>query len=260
MSDEEKDKGKEELYVCSGCLEQIPIHRARISCHNCTDYHLCANCFVIKQYVKPHNESHATWVLKQSGVVVPGPPGLPPKAPTLPPRPKPTLNTRQPVELPTANWGALWNVLKAPLEKKDKRGRVDTTVTDGPGEIRDVSPSSMMSGANGTPEKELPPTPAKSIRQGLDRVDSIAPSYPRPESWVPLFEPDSTPTPIFVAFMSTIFGHLDPLRTGSLTPEVYSDFLDAQGYELGSNICESRMCEKKLDNSTLIWKRREICN
>jgi len=140
------------------------------------------------------------------------------------------------MEVPTANWGALWSVLKAPLEKKDKKGEkasVDTSAKDvQPLEIKDAHPSSMQSDRNGP---ELPPSPPKSVYQGLE---SQAPSYPQPASWQPFFEADSTPTPIFIAFMSTVFSHLDPHHRGALTPEIYSDFLDSQGYELGSNVCK----------------------
>jgi hypothetical protein len=242
MADESSDQ---ELYQCNGCLEKIPAHRARVSCHSCPDYHLCANCFVIKQYTKPHADSHATLVLKKSGVVVPLPPGFTPRpAPALPPRQNSTINTRQTAratELPTANWGALWNVLKAPLEKKDKRGRIDATVkSDGLNDMREGSTSSMMSGANGSGVKDLPPSPPQYVTEE-ENYDNQIPSYPQPAEWEALFEADSTPTPIFIAFMSTIFGHLDPKHAGYLAPEVYSDFLDVQGYELASNICEYRV-------------------
>jgi hypothetical protein len=72
----------------------------------------------------------------------------------------------------------------------------------------------------------------------MEQVDSTAPSYSRPANWEPLFGNDSGPTPIFVALMSTVFSHLDPQHTGYLSPEIYSGFLDVQGYPLTENICE----------------------
>ncbi|MBA7581814.1 hypothetical protein ES708_23725 [subsurface metagenome] len=76
----------------------------------------------------------------------------------------------------------------------------------------------------------------------------MAPSYPRPAKWEPLFEEDSsTPTPIFVALMSTVFAHLDPRHTGYLSPEVYSGFLDLQGVETSNNICKSPKPLSSLD-------------
>lgn len=242
MADEELTP---ELYACNGCIEQIPQHRARISCHSCPDYHLCANCFVIKQFVKPHTVSHATLILKRSGVVVPPPPGFNAKTgPALPPRPTISVNTgtspapravvRTQPEMPTANWGALWNVLKP----KDKRMRQASVVDSNIKEVdkRTVSSDSMMSGTHGSAES-TPPLPLRPIAP--IRMESQAPSYPMPNKWEPLFEADSTPNSIFVALMSTIFSQLDPEHTGVLRPETYSDFLDLQGYELGSNICES---------------------
>jgi hypothetical protein len=200
-------------------------------------------------------------VLKQSGFVVPSPPGFPPRpAPSLPPRPTQTVR-RQSIkvsELPTANWGALWNVMKAPLEKRKKSPAVDTGKGKVTVELDEVI-ASPLSSATPTPiqekqnEKEFspplnqnpnslnqfPPSPPKSVRQGIERIDSMAPSYPRPAKWEPLFEEDfSTPTPIFVALMSTVFAHLDPRHTGYLSPEVYSGFLDLQGVETSNNICK----------------------
>jgi len=249
-----------ELYTCNACSSQIPTHLARISCHSCTSYNMCANCFVIKQFSRPHVESHSTMVLKQSGFVVPSP-GFPPRpAPSLPPRPVQTVR-RQSIkvsELPTANWGALWNVMKAPLEKRKKGPAVDTGKGKVAVELDEVK-ASPLSSSTPTPIQEkqnekdfnsppsqnpnslnqFPPSPPKSVRQGIERIDSMAPSYPRPAKWEPLFEEDSsTPTPIFVALMSTVFAHLDPRHTGYLSPEVYSGFVDLQGVETSNNICK----------------------
>lgn len=260
------DINLQDLYSCNGCNDEIPTDRARIACHICPDYHLCANCFVIKQFSKPHIESHSTMVLKSSGFVVPTPPGFAPRAaPALPPRQKSQQSVRV-SEMPTANWGALWNVIKAPLEKMDKKNRkgsVDVKDDEFKNvDVRGRSASTMSGGLDGkakeherdsergsdacsplsqNPVNSLPPSPPKSFRHGLDRVDSSAPSYPRPAKWEPLFETDGTPTPIFVALMSTIFSHLDPNHTGYLRPETYSAFLDVQGCDLDSNSCKCVM-------------------
>ncbi len=71
----------------------------------------------------------------------------------------------------------------------------------------------------------------------MEQIDSTVPSYPQPATWQSLLEIDGTPTPVFVALMSTIFGHLDPEHTGYLRPETYSAFLDVQGYDLDLNSC-----------------------
>ncbi|CZR65903.1 uncharacterized protein PAC_15803 [Phialocephala subalpina] len=250
MGDDEKPQ---ELYSCNGCSELIPTDRARVACHTCPDYHLCANCTIIKQYTRPHVDSHTTMVLKLSGFVVPPPPGFPPRpAPALPPRQNSTINTRQTVrvsELPTANWGALWSAIKDPLEKMGKksrkgsvdttRGRSDSVMTGGLGDNDKGSNASSPLSQN--PVNDMPPSPPKSVRGGINRIDSEAPSYPRLAEWESLFGADGTPTPIFVALMSTIFGHLDPEHTGYLTPEVYSAFLDVQGCESDVNRCKPPM-------------------
>lgn len=248
------DQNTQELYGCNGCKEKIALDRARIDCHTCPDFHLCANCFVIKQFSRPHTESHSTMVLKLSGYVVPTPPGFPPRPkPALPPRHN-SRETMRVSEMPTANWGALWNIMKAPLEKKDKKsrkgsddgkaddfknvdvhGRSMSGASDDKGKEPESSSSSPLSQ---NPINTLPPSPPKSVRQGIERIDSSAPSYPVPVKWEPLFEADGTPTPIFVVLMSTLFGHLDPDHTGYLRPETYSAFLDAQGCGLEQNSCK----------------------
>lgn len=76
----------------------------------------------------------------------------------------------------------------------------------------------------------LPPPPPSAPREPLAR--------PIP-SWQPLFGQDLQPTPIFVALMQALFARLDPQRTGTLRPEVYSSFLDSQGYPLEADVCTS---------------------
>jgi len=56
--------------------------------------------------------------------------------------------------------------------------------------------------------------------------------------WQPLFFQDATPSPAFKALMEAFFVHLDPYKTGTLSPEVYSGFLDVQGYNIAHNVCE----------------------
>jgi len=237
-------ESSKDLYTCDGCSSAIPTDRARVSCHSCANYHLCANCFVIKQFSVPHLESHSTMVFKRSGLVVPPPPGFNRGPPPLPPRTTSTTSTKQPnrlSEIPTANWGALWNVIKAPLEKKDKKPAKTSAPTQEP-ELTPVTESTQdgfeIVPLNKHSLNQFPPSPPKSVRQRIERVDSTAPSYPRPAKWEPLFENDGTPTPIFVALMSTVFSHLDPRHTGYLTPEIYSGFLDVQGVALEENVCK----------------------
>ncbi|KAK0107436.1 hypothetical protein ONS96_003253 [Cadophora gregata f. sp. sojae] len=196
-------------------------------------------------------------VFKQSGVVVPLPPGFAPRPPpALPPRPRSTVNDESGQEgkgkgkgeepLGAANWGALWNIMKAPLEKKGMLSRKGSENDNDkakagafePVDVTGISKSavteneSKTEGSSPSGEAVLPPSPPKSIRRGVERVDSQAattPSYPQPEKWEALFEEDATPAPIFIALMSTIFSRLDPEHTGFLSPETYSKFLETQG-------------------------------
>ena len=253
-----------DLYTCNGCRSAILADRARVSCHGCPNYHLCANCSVIKQFNSPHAESHPTMVFKVSGFFGPPPPGFNRRTPPpLPPRTMSSTSTKQTnrlSEIPTANWGAIWNVIKAPLEKKDKKTRkegIDATAIDQATELRPASESPPQDGFEIAPLNRhpmnqfppFPPSPPKSVRQRIEKVDSTAPSYPRPAKWELLFEADHTPTPIFVALMSTVFSHLDPQHTGYLSPEVYSGFLDVQGYPLFGNICRFHL----LNSASIAW-------
>ncbi|PVH78901.1 hypothetical protein DL98DRAFT_655779 [Cadophora sp. DSE1049] len=251
------------LYTCNSCILPIPPHLARVTCHSCPNHHLCANCHAIKSSIRPHTDSHSTMVFKQSGVVVPLPPGFAPRPPpALPPRPKSTVNDvaaqdangngsggakgkgKGGEQLGAANWGALWNIMKGPLEKKGKRSRKGSVNTDEKEKKEEMeakyvtgSPNSAAvenkSGITSPSEDAaLPPSPPKSVRGVIERVNSQAatdPSYPQPDKWETLFEEDSTPTPIFIALMSTIFSRLDPEHTGFLSPETYSEFLETQG-------------------------------
>jgi len=232
-----------DLYTCGGCTDQIPTNRARISCRSCLNYHLCANCFVIKQFSRPHIDRHPTLVNKESGLVVSTPP-----SPPNPPQPIQAAETE--LDVPVANWGALWSLMKAPLEKKSKKGSPDEHAktatpidlenikvppTTGDGEAKEA-----LLDPPKTPFTSFPPSPPRSIRRNTEPEVGSAPSYPQPAEWELLFEEDCTPTPNFIALMSTIFSHLDPGHTGYLSPETYSGFLDVQGYKLEGNICKTR--------------------
>ncbi|KAH7354663.1 hypothetical protein BKA65DRAFT_394945, partial [Rhexocercosporidium sp. MPI-PUGE-AT-0058] len=245
------DPQDQELYACNSCTFEIRTHLARVTCHSCLNYHLCANCYVIKAFNRPHTNSHSTMVFKQSGVVVPLPPGFAPRPPpALPPRTKLVLNEdpeqdlqgkrkgKEP-ELGAANWSALWSIMKAPLEKKNKK----SPKGEGAGVTMNIMEPKDIPGSNASDDgdknatshfekKGLPPSPPRSIKRGIERVDSTVattPSYTQPEKWGAMFESDWTPTPIFVTLMSKIFSHLDPGHTGFLSPEVYSQFLEMQG-------------------------------
>jgi hypothetical protein len=52
-----------------------------------------------------------------------------------------------------------------------------------------------------------------------------------------LFYTNGRPTPAFEAITREFFTILDPQRTGYITPEVLSSFLDASGFKTEDNVC-----------------------
>jgi hypothetical protein len=75
--------------------------------------------------------------------------------------------------------------------------------------------------------------------------------------WTPLFNADSTPGPDFVTMMQQFFGCLDPSRTGYLTPEAYSSFMEVQGFPTQQIVCMSSVtncsCELRYFPSTSLY-------
>ena len=55
--------------------------------------------------------------------------------------------------------------------------------------------------------------------------------------WSPLFYPDGAPQPIFEALMDAFFTVLDRRNTGTIPPEVYSEFMDVQKFLTEHNVC-----------------------
>lgn len=64
---------------------------------------------------------------------------------------------------------------------------------------------------------------------------------PPPSLWTEhLFYANGNPTPAFESLMGEFFALLDPQRKGSITPEVFSGFLDASQFATEHNVCECR--------------------
>lgn len=227
--------GAGKLYSCSGCWDPIPTNRARIACRDCTDVNLCTNCYVLDHFPTTHSKSHETTVVRESGHMA----ALPPKMAnfTLAPPPTPDEWTRRASEIPTANWGALWDVMKAPLvkmDKKDKKSakpamRVQTAVPQCQSTTCSPLSRTVM------PHSSSPPISGNKISPS---IEFPTPIYVRPENWEPFFDEDFGPTPTFIALMNTIFNCLDDQGTGYLTPETYANFLEMQGYPLSANTCK----------------------
>ncbi|RKF47007.1 hypothetical protein GcM3_224032 [Golovinomyces cichoracearum] len=225
-----------ELYTCNGCGDLIKKQRARISCNVCVDFNLCSNCYVINYFSKPHIKSHASTIIRESGQItcnkVKSNPSLRLEILeniSVPPVEK----QRKYSEIPTANWGALWNVMKAPLVKRDVASTKSLDKVEASdfqqARLRNNSTSPLSS----TPELILSQLAVEGQAQD---VESPGPTYFCPDQWEPFFGDDNSPSSIFVALMSSIFNRLDEKRTGYLTPETYSEFLDMQGYPLQANI------------------------
>ena len=227
-----------ELYECNTCSIKIPDYRARVFCNHCLFYHLCANCYVVKDYARPHVDSHPTSVFKQSGFYVPGAPEFSQKPPTEKVvAAAPILRPVEEIEIPLADWSVLWSFVPGKKKTKTPDPSKEPELID----LKDVT-GAGIAGNEGTgkdtydpqvPLHHLPLTPPRSIDH-----DGSTPSYPMPQNWEPFFGADNTPTPIFIALMGTIFSCLDPEHTGYLSPEVYSDFLDFQGYQWTANVCK----------------------
>ncbi|RKF74331.1 hypothetical protein GcM1_240115 [Golovinomyces cichoracearum] len=225
-----------ELYTCNGCGDLIKKKRARISCNVCVDFNLCSNCYVINYFSKPHIKSHASTIIRESGQITcskvksnPSPHLEISEKISVPPVEK----QRKYSEIPTANWGALWNVMKAPLVKRD----VASTKTLDKIEASDFQQARLRNNSTSPLSSSPGLTLSQLVVEGQTQdVESPGPIYFCPDQWEPFFGDDNSPSSIFVALMSSIFNRLDEKRTGYLTPETYSEFLDIQGYPLQANI------------------------
>jgi len=105
---------------------------------------------------------------------------------------------------------------------------------------------STLSNANGIPQTppSAQPPPASNTPQAPSTSSMI---------WQSFFDLNSQPTSTFIELINSIFTYLDPHRTETLSPEVYSSFLDAQGYEVQFNVCK---ISKKISNTDT--RREEI--
>ncbi|KAI6246921.1 hypothetical protein HI914_05072 [Erysiphe necator] len=226
-----------DLFTCNGCGDDIGSERARILCNICVDFNLCSNCYVLNYASKTHKKSHSTSVFRTSGYVN----SENSNALTLLQTENSGGNLRKPSqeierkysEIPTANWGALWNVMKAPLTKKDKRASKSTGKPESGTSLEARNKNDSLSPLSRVPE------PLSSL--SVSTKSQVTPVYPgptyfRPDKWEPFFESDNTPSSIFVGLMSSIFNTLDEKGTGYLKPEEFSFFLEIQGYPLSANI------------------------
>ncbi|KAM0157464.1 hypothetical protein ACHAQE_005936 [Botrytis cinerea] len=245
------------LYECSSCTEPIRPDRARIQCQTCTDYNLCTNCFAIQKTSRTHLLSHPTAIIKTSGTSTPTvPPPVPPRPlPLLPPRKDTLTNITAPnpppkkVELPTANWGALWDIVKPSKKPKNSSGGPRDLLIIQPPPNDDGFINHNLTYSDSPLTKLRPELPAQSFEgsfEGKIKLEAFTNPYaslapPMPSEWSPFFQKDGAFNAIFVDLMTTMFLCLDVEGTNELSPEVWSAFLEMQGVGMENNIWQKTL-------------------
>ncbi|KAL6236666.1 hypothetical protein BDW75DRAFT_229317 [Aspergillus navahoensis] len=211
------------LYKCTFCNEPIQPTRPRLSCASCIPrMTLCANCYVVQNYPPQHqdDESHSISLHIQSGFLpVPPPP---------PPRVQPVSRSLSAYAVPSRRPVSTANACSdVPPRKPPRPTKSETEIRS---EVEDV--------------ERRPPTPplrALDPEQQQRTPDQEPPEYskqplPTARGWTPLLTEEMKPSPSFTRMMEELFQHLDPQRTGLLSPEVYSQYIEACGAPANHNI------------------------
>jgi hypothetical protein len=239
-------------FICNGCWEQIPPKKARIHCEICPNYDLCANCFVVGQATHNHVSYHPRTLIRASGlsssVSLPPPPPLHarisvvgnPGNPTY--QPTPLIEVQLPPQsnyaLSPANVTIYASPGSAPQNYTSQYH--DPAQQDHEPQIvfQGQVPQQQYATSTMPLEYALPPQPSPNQQsQYQGEVPQASQSRSPGHVWQPLFDGE-LPAHSFVNLMTAFFMHLDPCHLGTLTPEVYSSFLDAQGYETKHNVCK----------------------
>ncbi|KAL4866102.1 hypothetical protein BDV12DRAFT_139842 [Aspergillus spectabilis] len=197
------------LYKCVSCNDQIQPTKPRLSCATCMPrMTLCANCYVVQNYSPQHQDdvSHPISLYAHSGFL-PVPPPPPPRTqsirgPNGPPR-------RRPIS-------AAYN--EVPPRKPPRPTNPEVR-----GEVEEES----------VPFAPQSPPPVSQYEQ--QNTEQPRPQH-QPTGWTPLFDQGMKPTPSFVRLIEELFQHLDPQRTGLISPEAYTEYLDACGAPPNQNI------------------------
>lgn len=232
------------LYKCTSCNELIQPMKARLSCASCAPrITLCANCYVVQSYPSQHQDdpSHAVSLHTHSGFL-PVPPPPPPRAqsvrsPHCPPRRRPVSVSYRDSDVPP----------RKPPRPTNPKPRSEEPVEDtGP-----VTPMSTKPAFQGPPpetkseaeaEETIPAIPhaSRPVLQNppLESTEpSPSPPYPYSSaSWIPLFTEDMKPSASFLRLIEELFSHLDPQRTGYLSPEAVSEYVDVCGAPPSHNV------------------------
>ncbi|KAL4928759.1 uncharacterized protein BDV17DRAFT_281834 [Aspergillus undulatus] len=208
------------LYKCTSCNELIQPTKARLSCASCAPrMTLCANCYVVQVYPPQHqdNSSHEVLLHKHSGFL-PVPPPPPPRS-----QPVRSMSTsyaptrRRPVSVAPSD---------VPPRKPPRPARPETR-----SEVGEIE---------GTPVRPLLLEPIGSPMEVTQDTNTEPSSQQQPEptgsGWPSLLNEDMKPLPALTRIIEELFHQLDPQRTGFLTPEVYSEYLNACGAPYNHNI------------------------
>lgn len=209
------------LYKCVSCDEFIQATKARLSCSSCIPrMTLCANCYVVQDYPPPHQDdtSHPVSLHRHSGFL-PVPPPPPPRA--------------QPVRSLSNSFGL------------PRRRPISAAYSDVPPRKPPRPPKPEITGENVDVENvaATPPSsdPSPPLSRPMDLPQQGSESLPehqsKPSGWTLLLDDNMKPSPSFVRLIDELFHHLDRQRTGFLSPEVYSDYLQACGAPENHNIC-----------------------
>ncbi|KAL4754329.1 hypothetical protein BDW72DRAFT_200810 [Aspergillus terricola var. indicus] len=211
------------LYKCTSCNETIQSTRPRLSCASCSPrMTLCANCYVVGIYPSQHqdDESHSLSLHIQSGFL-PVPPPPPPRIQLVsrslsaygPPRRRP---------IPTTN---TYSDVPPHMPPRPTKSETETR-----SEVEDLERR---------PPKSFPPRVLESEQQQIP--DQEPPEYsekplPTARGWTPLLTEEMKPSLSFTRMMEELFQHLDSQHTGFLSPEVYSQYIEACGAPPNHNI------------------------
>ncbi|KAL4909503.1 hypothetical protein BDW74DRAFT_82805 [Aspergillus multicolor] len=235
------------LYKCTSCSEPIQHTKPRLSCASCSPrMTLCANCYVVQDFPPQHQDDdpHSLLLHRHSGYL-PVPPPPPPRTQPIsrsmssygPPRRRPVSTTNVYNDVPPRKPPRPTSTrpeVEIKEEVKDESRKTDKDkepfTLPGPPPLR--IPSEHES-----PEREVPGRfPEQYSEQYPEQYPEQSRSQPTARGWTPLLTEDMKASPTFVRMLEEFFEHLDPQRTGFLSPEVYSQYLEACGAPANHNI------------------------
>ncbi|KAL5336303.1 hypothetical protein BJX70DRAFT_287756 [Aspergillus crustosus] len=256
------------LYKCVSCNDQIQATKPRLSCATCMPrMTLCANCYVVQNYSPQHQDdaSHPISLHAHSGFL-PVPPPPPPRAqsfrsPNGPPRaqsfrspngPPRTQSLRSPTGPPQRRpISAAYN--EVPPRKPPRppapevRDEIEERVHSAP-PTSQAPQASRPTYQDEQQNTQQPPRPVYQDEQQntqqpppsvyLDEQQNTQqpPRQHPPTGWTSLFDQEMKPTPSFTRLIEELFQHLDSQRTGLISPEAYTAYLDACGAPPHQNI------------------------